>query len=559
MSKRRFRLLTMFVALLALVAVAVAAGGSTPLGNGFGKGNAAKATAKKTVPIDLSTYNAKRWIVQLRGVPLASYGLGVGRVNAANNARVSHARMDVKSARSVAYVDQLKSQQRAFIRQLHRVVHGAKVQRSYQVVLNGLAIAMTKKQAALVRVMKGVKAVTPDMPFKLNMYATPDQIGAPTLWGQVGGQANAGSGVKVAVIDSGIFVRYDDQGSYTGNPCFSDAGYTAPKGYPKGDKKFTNNKVIVARKYFRPGDPPTDGNDTAIQGPGGSPHGTHTAGTIACDANTQITYAGANLTISGIAPHAYLMNYRVFYPSQSPEDFQTGNAYTVELVKAFDDAVKDGANVISNSWGSTYQNTLAWPDPMVQAAEEAVDAGVTVVFSNGNAGPDTATVGSAAVSNKVISVGAVTKDTTIVPGFITVTAPAPVPANLVGLPFGGAGFGPQMTTTVGPAVYIPAQTVATNASSLGCSIQPGDVSPFPAGSLTGKIALIQRGTCNFSEKVFNAQRGGAVAAFVYNSVAGGDALQTMGPGVHADDVTIPSWFLRRTDGLNMITFATANP
>ena len=82
------------------------------------------------------------------------------------------------------------------------------------------------------------------------------------------------------------------------------------------------------------------------------------------------------------------MNYRVFYPSQSPEDFQNGNAYTVELVKAIEDAVKDGADVISNSWGASYQNTLAWPDPMVQAAEAAVDAGVTMVFANGNAGPD---------------------------------------------------------------------------------------------------------------------------------------------------------------------------
>ena len=72
--------------------------------------------------------------------------------------------------------------------------------------------------------------------------------------------------------------------------------------------------------------------------------------------------------------------------------------------------------MISNSWGSTYQNTLAWPDPMVQAAEEAVDAGVVVVFSNGNAGPDTDTVGSAGDLDKVISVGAVTKNTTIVPG-----------------------------------------------------------------------------------------------------------------------------------------------
>ncbi len=90
-----------------------------------------------------------------------------------------------------------------------------------------------------------------------------------------------------------------------------------PGGYPKGDKRFTNNKVIVARAYFRPGDPPLPGDDTAIQGPNGDPHGTHTAGTVACDAGTPVDFQGAHVTISGIAPRAYLMNYRVFYPSRA--------------------------------------------------------------------------------------------------------------------------------------------------------------------------------------------------------------------------------------------------
>ncbi len=47
------------------------------------------------------------------------------------------------------------------------------------------------------------------------------------------------------------------------------------------------------------------------------------------------------------------MNYRVFYQSQSADDFQNDNAYVAELVQAIDDAVADGADVISNSWGST--------------------------------------------------------------------------------------------------------------------------------------------------------------------------------------------------------------
>ena len=124
-------------------------------------------------------------------------------------------------------------------------------------------------------------------------------------------------------------MRHDAGGAYTGNPCFNDTGYTAPTGYPKGDTRFTNNKVIVARAYFRPGDPPIAGEDTAIQGTNAaSPHGTHVAGTVACNAGTPATFLGAHRARSPASRRsAYLMNYRVFYPSQSTEDFQNGNAY----------------------------------------------------------------------------------------------------------------------------------------------------------------------------------------------------------------------------------------
>jgi subtilisin family serine protease len=488
-----------------------------------------------------------RWIVQLAEPSVAAHSRAAGRQ-----------RLDTSSADSVAYAGHLRESQRGFADRMRQVAPGAQVGTEYRNVLNGMAVRMSAADAAKVRELPGVVGVTPDAAYKLDMFSTPEQIGAPALWQQVGGQAHAGEGVKVAVIDSGIFVRKAADGSYAGNPCFDDAGYQAPRGYPKGDTRFTNNKVIVARSFFRPDDPPIAGEETPIQGTNEStPHGTHVAGTIACDAGTRVTFQGAQVTISGVAPRAYLMNYRVFYPSQSSQDFQNGNAYVAELVQAIDQAVADGADVISNSWSSTYQNTFAWPDPMVQAAEDAVDAGVTMVFANSNAGPDTATTGAPANSPKVIGVGAVTKNATIVPGLVDVTAPAPVPAALTGMAVGAAGFGAQLTAPLGPAVYVPAQAVATNGSSLGCSLA-GDASPFPAGSLTGKIALIERGTCEFSAKVFNAQRGGAVAALIYNSAANGDNLQSMPPGMHAAEVTIPSWFMRRSDGLTMVSFSTSS-
>ena len=204
--------------------------------------------------------------------------------------------------------------------------------------------------------------------------------------------------------------------------------------------------------------------------------------------------------------------------------------------------------MISNSWGSSHQNTHAWPDPMVQAAEAATDAGVTMVFAQGNSGNATGTGNSPANSPKVIAVGAVSKSATIVPGRIDVTNPGPV-AGLTNLDVGAAQFGAQITTALGPAQVVAVQSVGTG--TLGCSA-------LPAGSLTGKIAVIERGVCEFSTKVLNAQNAGAVAALIYNSSANGDNLQAMGAGVAAPLVTIPSWFMRRSEGLALAAFAIAN-
>lgn len=505
---------------------------------------------------DLATHPARRWIVQLADPPAARYPGGVGALPATAPEATGRRRLAVGAPSTQAYLNFLHARQRDAFSAIAASVPGAYVERSYQLVLNGLAVRMSAAQAARVRQLPGVRAVTPDVAFRPTMYATPQQVGAPTAWEQLGGSDKAGAGVKIAVIDSGIYVTYDGEGRYAGNPCFNDAGFTAPPGYPKGDTRFTNDKVIVARAYFREDDPPVAGDETPLPGPEASAHGTHVAGTAACNPATPVTVDGVTTAISGVAPRAHLMNYRVFYSSQSPDDFQNGNAYVAELVEAFEDAVADGADVISNSWSATYYNTLGWPDPMVEAAESAVDAGIVVVFANGNDGPEEATTSSPALSSKVIGVGAVTKEVTTVVGDIDVTGPAPVPPGLVDLAAAPARFGPSPGAQVGPARYVPAEAVTGDAQ--GCS-QSNGASPFPPGSLTGRIALIERGSCSFSEKVFNAQRGGAAAAIVYNDTRGGDTLQAMGPGAHAEEVSIPSWLVRRSHGVALRDFHAAHP
>ena len=70
---------------------------------------------------------------------------------------------------------------------------------------------------------------------------------------------------------------------------------------------------------------------------------------------------------------------------------------------------------------------------------------------------------------------------------------------------------------------LPAATVNIS-NTTGCD-------PWPAGTFTGKAAIIQRGGCEFGVKVLNAEQAGAVFAIVYNTLAGGEELINMGPGV----------------------------
>lgn len=70
--------------------------------------------------------------------------------------------------------------------------------------------------------------------------------------------------------------------------------------------------------------------------------------------------------------------------------------------------------------------------------------------------------------------------------------------------------------------------------------------PLPANSLIGKIGLIQRGDCNFSDKVKNAQVAGASAAIIYSMP---DSTVTAGMGGEDATVTIPSVLIPYTEGV----------
>jgi len=346
--------------------------------------------------------NAARYIVQLADPPLATWqaaqptggapstddaGARADDREAAGGA--PRVRLDAAQPDAAAYLDRLDARQDAFAAALQRVAPSAAPSYHYRIAFNGVAARLTAAEAERAAQLPGVVAVTREEPVVPLMDASLPRIGAPAAWEDpaIGGRREAGRGIRIAVIDTGISAAH---------PFFDDAGFTAPAGFPTstltvGDQvmayapddvaRFTNQKVIVARAYANPetvageGDP-REALTPLADGPSGF-HGAHVAGTaagIALRAAPGNPGTGA-LDLSGVAPGAYVMAYKF------------NQAYTPEILRMIDDAVLDGADVINNSWGTSAMNVLAAPHhPVGQAFQGAIDAGVVVVSAAGNAG-----------------------------------------------------------------------------------------------------------------------------------------------------------------------------
>lgn len=116
------------------------------------------------------------------------------------------------------------------------------------------------------------------------------------------------------------------------------------------------------------------------------------------------------------------------------------------------------------------------------------------------------------------------------------------PSNVAGS-YGGveAGFGPGL-----PATPITADLVLPIDNTP--DVYDACTDPVTPGLMSGKIALIMRGTCTFAEKVQRAQDDGAVAVIVINNT--GAAPFTMGGS--SGTINIPSVMISNSDGLALI-------
>ncbi len=171
-----------------------------------------------------------------------------------------------------------------------------------------------------------------------------------------------GSGVTIAIVDTGIDKTHPDLDDLDNNPA-------------------TNDPKVIKEASFVDFD--NDGvNDTSPMDQHG--HGTHVAG-----------IAAGNGLLKGVAPQARLMNARVL------DAF--GGAQFSWIMNGVNWAVTNGADVISMSLGGFPGSLEPLLDDAVNAAWEN---GVMVVIAAGNSGPIEGTVSSPGLASRAITVGA---------------------------------------------------------------------------------------------------------------------------------------------------------
>src|SRR5437660_12167068 len=468
----------------------------------FGVGGSPRPNTSADAPNRSPDVDNTSAIVQLKGDPLTTYSAtkpAPGR------------KIDFNSYAVRSYRDQLVVARNEFKRWLRANAARARVTSEYDTSLNAVAVQLNGTPLATIAAAPMVARAEYNALYSPNLSQSHFIINADPAWIAAGGRAVAGAGIKIGDIDTGID---------NAHPFFDPTGFSYPPGFPKCDAadsnshhqdqdcKYVSQKVIVAKVFYN------KNNQTNFDAQAIQDHGTHTAGIAAGIFNPSLNAVVHGVMIdgmSGIAPGAWLGNYNVFPGSVT-------NARSEDILNAVDAAVADGMDVLNLSLGGSYHGNN---DLLSIGLDNAVEAGVVVAVAAGNSGPGGGTVESPGRARNVITVGASTNQ------------------HFVGQPFTyPAGGGTTVGAAVGDFDALPGTSFNLfDTHSNGCAaVDPG---------ASGKVAIINRGNCTFSQKVANAKTAGAIAVLIVNNVAGDPIAMARTAGFDDD---LPAVMIGQNEG-----------
>jgi minor extracellular serine protease Vpr len=491
------------VALAALGAVPAASPALQPVRRSFGELKVPRVRSGALIVPAGHRSGRVRVIVTLGLAPLAR-----AHANGVFASRTAAQRLDVRSSASRRYVARLGAAQTRAIRQLRLAIPSARVSERYRVVLDGFTVSLPYRSLPKLTRMSFAAHVWPSLRYRLKLNRSPGVIGADVFHQATG--AN-GEGVKIGIVDDGV----DNT-----NPFLAGDGFTPPPGFPQGETQFTNGKIIVARAFPGPGSgkPGTLALDREA-----SFHGTHVAGIAAGDAGTCApagTDHPATCGLSGVAPKAFLGNYRVFnVPTPAGHV-----AESPEIAAAFEQAVIDGMDVVNFSGGGPEADPVN--DVLIPAVNNVAAAGVVPVIAAGNDGEDfgAGSAGSPGTAQNAITVAAVTNAQVFAPTLSAFDASGrqvvhvPIQAGANTIPAGWAA-NDQIVADVTSITGRSGRPVDTHLCGTASPNAATDTD-LPAGSLNGMIALVSRGFCTFASKAERAAAAGAIGLVLVDNRPG---------------------------------------
>ncbi len=439
---------------------------------------------------------------------------------------------------------------------------------SYRYSVNGFAARLTAAQVSRLAQSAEVQRVWQDTDQKLRTNNSAIFLGLQDPEGGLRADLGLrGEGVVIGIIDSGVAPQHPsllDTEDRTPRACRSDWSrasllglwlctgyrrnpptvlvYDPPVGFtgacetgPGFEPSACNNKVVGARFYLDGFLAQHELDPNEFRSPKDADgHGTHLA-TIVAGNSVDASLLGTRVArVSGIAPRARVAIYKACW--LKPGDSEA-TCTTSDLVRAIDDAVADGVDLINYSIGAV-ETDLDAPDDL--ALLDALDAGVLTVVAAGNDGPTRGTIGSPSSAPWVLTSAASTQQGEFFDSAIEITAPSDLADQIV---MREASFTPALTRDEPIEARLVTADDGQGGGGAAGSTRDACQPLTNAAEIENNVALIERGLCEFQIKIGHAEDAGAVAVVVYND-AGPPAIMNGDLG----SVGIPAVMIGTADG-----------
>ena len=411
----------------------------------------------------------------------------------------------------------------------------------FSTVITGFSAKVKAKDIDKLRKQPGVKKVTTQMTAERPkagaspaLATAPKMIKADTLWDQYD---FSGQGMLISIIDTGVDPTHNDM-------------KLSPEIESKYKSKDAVDKVIKenglkGRWYSRKvpyGYNYADESDEIRDSGIGGYHGMHVAGIVAANGDTK---TGG---VRGVAPNAQLLGMKVF-----SNDALVSTVYEEVWLKAIDDSVKLGADVLNMSLGMGSGYSREGVSPTNEAFRKAKAAGVVCAVAMGNdrvtnwggegktnlaINPDFGTTGHPAVADPSYSVASM-ENTNMRGRVVEVEGQPNISA--------GTAEGENENTTTEKVGYVYVGLGNTDDDYKEKGVKDKDVK--------GKIVLAERGGASFNEKAQLAASKGAKGIVIFNSEKGNQLSFMSG----MENKDFPSVFISYQDGQKLINLQKTKP